>query len=177
MFLSARAWAEGPPAATAQGAKGKKTKAKAAGKDQSASKGQLPPDDTGKLRSIEVHQPKVNDKAPPSGEAQERTAHDNAPTTAPPPMDEDLARERVTKAMRRYQKAIDACIDAARKRTPAANGQIDLLLQISERKVAPTVSKDTSGDAQLGSCLLQAARSWELPAASLTMPWVVSLTH
>lgn len=172
VLLTTRAQAEGPPPAAA---KGKKPKSKNVG--QNPSKGQLPPDDTGKLRSIEVHQPKMSDKAPPTGESQERTANDTAPSAAPPPMDEDLARERVTKAMRRYQKSIDACLEAARKRSPTASGQVDLSLLIVERKVTPTVAKDTSGDTQLGSCLLEAARAWELPAASLTMPWAVSLTR
>lgn len=170
MLLATRATAEGPPPTAA---KGKKSKPKDEGK--STNKGQLPPDDTGKHRSIQVHQPKMSDKAPPTGESEERTASDTAPSAAPPPMDEDLARERVTKAMRRYQKSIDACIDAARKRTPTVNGQIDLLLQITERRVTPTVAKDTSSDKQFGACLLLAARTWELPAASLLMPWVVSI--
>ena len=170
LLVTTRAVAEGPPPAAA---KGKKSKPKDA--SQSTSKGQTPPDETGKTRSIQVSQPKMSDKAPPTGESQERTANDTAPSAAPPPMDEDLARERVTKAMRRYQKSIDACAEAARKRTPAVNGQIDLLLQITERKVTPTVAKDTINDKQFGACLLQAARTWELPAASLLMPWIVSI--
>jgi hypothetical protein len=172
VLLTTPAQAEGPTPATT---KAKKTKSKDA--DKGASKGQLPPEDTGKLRSIEVHQPKMSDKAPPTGEAQERTANDISPATAPPSVDEDMARERVTKAMRRYQKSIDACIEAARKRNPATSGQVDLSLQIFERKVTPTVAKDTSGDAQLGACLLQAARTWELPAASLSVPWSISLAR
>lgn len=171
MFLTTRAEAEGPAPAPAK-VKGK-AKTKDAGKE--TRKDQRPPEETGKLRSIEVRQPKMNDKAPPTGESQERTASDTAPTAAPPPVDEDMARERVSKAMRRYQKSIDACVEAARKRNPATGGQVDLLLQITARKVTPTVAKDTSGDAQLGACLLQAARTWELPAASLLMTWMVSL--
>jgi hypothetical protein len=169
--VSLTAQAEEPTPATVKG------KAKSKDTSKGGNKGQIPPDDTGKHRTIEVHQPKMSDKAPPTGESQERTASDISSSGAAPAVDEDLARERVTKAMRRYQKSIDTCVEAARKRNPATSGQVDLSLRIVARRVTPTVSKDTSGDAQLGSCLLLAARTWELPAASLTMPWTVSLAR
>ena len=134
-------------------------------------------DGTGEVRSINVHSVALDGKTPETGNASEHTTVAAAPVTdtAPPSMDEDLVRERVTKGMRKYQKPIDDCTAAAHKRKPALAGELALTLQITERKVALAVAKDGIGDPALVACLQKSSKTWELPAASLTLPWSVSL--
>jgi hypothetical protein len=135
-------------------------------------------DGNGEVRSIQVHGVALDGKTPETGSATEHTKLSSpaeADPYAPPAMDEDLVRERVTKGMRRYEKAIDACIDATHKKRPTAAGQLDLSLQITERRVTLAVAKDGVGDAALVQCITKSSKTWELPAASLTMPWSVTL--
>jgi len=162
---------------------GKSGKA-ATGPTSVATGGQAAPGDVGQVgevRSIEVHSVKLDGKTPEMGERREHSAADAAPAAGPassdqaPAVDEDIARERVLKQMRRYEKSIDACRAAARKKRPALAGELLLDLRIVEGRVTLAVVKDTSNAPEVTACLTRASKDWQLPASRLTVPYSVPM--
>jgi hypothetical protein len=137
--------------------------------------------DVGETRTISIHGVKLDGKAPATGESQERGNTTALPTSAAsgpaPTVDDEVARERVSKQMRRYEKPIDDCVAAARRRNPQLLGELRLSIAVVERQVTLTATQDTSGDPGLLKCLVAASKTWQLPAANLVLPWTVSLEH
>lgn len=163
MLAAQSVWADEAPKASAAETSGGKGKVDSAG--------------TGKVRSIPVRATHLGETKLSTGEARERNPIAPAETQAAAPrLDDDVVRERVSKAMRRYQASIGACIQAALRRHPKASGTVELELVIVMRHVTPKVVRNSTGDPLLIACLSSAARTWELPATAHTMPWTVTLT-
>jgi len=89
----------------------------------------------------------------------------------------ELAARQLAKETRRHQRAIDACLAAAARRTPGAAGTVTLALEIADRKLLNVrVADDDVHDPALTSCLAHTARDFSFSLASAHISWPVTLT-
>jgi hypothetical protein len=133
------------------------------------------PADVGQLRSARVAAP---DPVAVRGEGAVAREHDVAQphTVDATATNGDIMAELAAHQMKRHQRALDACVAAAHKRTPAAAGSLTLDFDVAERKVkSVAVSDDGVRDPQLAACLTSAARGFTFSLAAARFRWPVAV--
>jgi hypothetical protein len=137
------------------------------------------PPETGQLRSARVDTPMP---APVDDGPSVTREHDVAPAPAVAATATDgdvmaeLAEHQLVKEAKRHQRAVDACVAAARKRTPSAAGSLTLDFDIADRKVQSVrVSDDAVHDPALATCVSSVARSFSFAIASAHLRWPVAV--
>jgi hypothetical protein len=134
--------------------------------------------DTGQRREVQIAAPSVGTVVT-EGNMIEHGPGEEAPARAQSndPVSGINIEELAERQMRRYQRAIDGCVDNARKHAPAATGSVDLVISVVAHKVGSvSIAADSLGNAQLDACLTKAARTWSfsLPDAQFTRTIAVS---
>lgn len=137
------------------------------------------PPETGQLRSAHIAAPMP---APVDDGRAVAREHDVAPAPAAGATANDsevmaeLATRQLAKEAKRHQRAVDGCVAAARKRTPAAAGSLTLDFDIADRKVQSVrVSDDAVHDPALAACVSSVARSFSFAIASAHLRWPVAV--
>jgi pimeloyl-ACP methyl ester carboxylesterase len=86
----------------------------------------------------------------------------------------ELAAHQLAKEAKHHQRAVDACVAAARKRAPSVAGSLTLDFDIADRKVQSVrVSDDAVHDPALAACVSSVARSFSFAIASAHLRWPV----
>ncbi|HEY2746361.1 MAG TPA: hypothetical protein VGL86_17130, partial [Polyangia bacterium] len=104
--------------------------------------------------------------------------HDVAPahTVDATATSSDLEVELALRQMKRHERALDACVAAARTRAPKRAGNVTLDFDVSDRKVrSVAVSDDSVHDAALAGCLTSAARGFRFSLAAAHFRWPVAV--
>jgi hypothetical protein len=81
--------------------------------------------------------------------------------------------------IRRYRGQIKYCYDARLKENPSLEGRIDVAFTVTRGRVtSANILGNTTGDAQLGSCIARKVESWRFDAeveAEVVYPFILAL--
>jgi hypothetical protein len=87
--------------------------------------------------------------------------------------------EGIKAVIRRYRGQIKYCYDARLKENPSLEGRVDVQFVITRGRVtSANILGNTTGDAQLGSCIARKVESWRFDAeaeAEVVYPFILAL--